>query len=94
MADDRKIPATMSTQHPDNANLPEWCNGTLIEGEMEIYEATPGATHVAPDWRIMLEAAEKAGAGTQQYELIEVNFGFPPKDPFSSFKRRQEKNLI
>lgn len=39
MTDDRKIPATMSTQHPDNANLPEWCNGTLIEGEMEIYEA-------------------------------------------------------
>ena len=39
LAGDRKIPATMSTQHPDNANLPEWCNGTLIEGEMEVYEA-------------------------------------------------------
>ena len=43
------------------------------------WKAIPGATHVAPDWRIMLEAAEKAGAGIQQYELIEINFGFPPK---------------
>ncbi|MEM1581862.1 MAG: DUF362 domain-containing protein [Candidatus Bathyarchaeia archaeon] len=44
------------------------------------WRATPGATHVAPDWRFMLEAAEKAGAGTQQYDLIEINFGFPPKN--------------
>jgi phosphoenolpyruvate carboxylase len=39
LVDERKIPATMSTQHPDNVNLPEWCEGTLIEGDAEIYEA-------------------------------------------------------
>ncbi|MCS7114738.1 MAG: phosphoenolpyruvate carboxylase [Nitrososphaerota archaeon] len=39
MDDDRKIPATMSTQHPDNANLPSWCGGTIIEGDAEIFEA-------------------------------------------------------
>lgn len=33
------IPASMSTQHPDNANVPEWCRGTIIDGEAEIYEA-------------------------------------------------------
>ena len=35
----RKIPATMSTQHPDNAGVPEWCNGDVIDGENEVYEA-------------------------------------------------------
>jgi uncharacterized Fe-S center protein len=44
------------------------------------WEATPGATHVAPDWRVMLDAAEKADAGTQKYELIDTNFGYPPKN--------------
>jgi len=39
LVDERKIPATMSTQHPDNVNLPEWCEGTVIEGAAEIYEA-------------------------------------------------------
>ncbi len=39
MVDERKIPATMSTQHPDNVNLPDWCEGTVIEGDLEIYEA-------------------------------------------------------
>ncbi len=39
MVDERKIPATMSTQHPDNVNLPDWCEGTVIEGNAEIYEA-------------------------------------------------------
>jgi phosphoenolpyruvate carboxylase len=29
----------MSTQHPDNANVPDWCRGTIIDGEAEIYEA-------------------------------------------------------
>ncbi len=28
----------MSTQHPDNASLPPWCGGTVIEGEAEIHE--------------------------------------------------------
>lgn len=39
MVDNRKIPVTMSTQHPDNANLPNWCKGTVIEGDDEIFEA-------------------------------------------------------
>jgi Uncharacterized protein conserved in archaea len=29
----------MSTQHPDNANVPEWINGEVIEGEWEVIEA-------------------------------------------------------
>ena len=37
--DDRKIPHTMSAQHPDNVNTPEWCNGDIIDGDTEIYEA-------------------------------------------------------
>jgi len=39
LVDGRKIPATMSTQHPDNVNFPDWCEGTIIEGDVEIYEA-------------------------------------------------------
>lgn len=35
----RKIPRLMSTQHPDNANVPEWINGEVIEGEWEVIEA-------------------------------------------------------
>jgi phosphoenolpyruvate carboxylase len=39
LTDERKIPATMSTQHPDNASLPNWCEKTVINGDAEIYEA-------------------------------------------------------
>ncbi len=35
----RKIPRTMSTQHPDNIIIPTWCKGDLIQGDDEIYEA-------------------------------------------------------
>ncbi|MBC7112767.1 MAG: phosphoenolpyruvate carboxylase [Candidatus Methanomethyliales bacterium] len=38
MIEGRKIPATISTQHPDNANLPPWCTGSVIEGNAEIHE--------------------------------------------------------
>jgi len=34
----RKIPATMSTQHPDNVQLPPWANGETISGEAEVRE--------------------------------------------------------
>jgi phosphoenolpyruvate carboxylase len=33
------IPHTMSTQHPDNASIPDWCEGEIIDGEAEIFEA-------------------------------------------------------
>ena len=36
---DRKIPCTMSTQHPDHVNIPKWCKGDIIDGDAEIYEA-------------------------------------------------------
>lgn len=36
---DRKIPRTMSTQHPDNVSLPSWVSGDVIQGEAEIDEA-------------------------------------------------------
>ncbi len=36
---DRKIPRTMSTQHPDNVSLPSWVNGDVIQGDAEIDEA-------------------------------------------------------
>ena len=35
----RKIPRTMSTQHPDNACAPLWQNDKVIEGDAEVYEA-------------------------------------------------------
>jgi len=36
----RKIPRTMSTQHPDNARVPEWCSSRdVIQGDDEIHEA-------------------------------------------------------
>jgi len=35
----RKIPRTMSTQHPDNACAPLWCRDEVIEGDAEVYEA-------------------------------------------------------
>jgi len=38
-SEERKIPRTMSTQHPDNANVPPWCEGKVIQGDDEVYEA-------------------------------------------------------
>lgn len=35
----RKIPRTMSTQHPDNANIPFFSNNPVLQGEDEIKEA-------------------------------------------------------
>ena len=35
----RKIPHTMSTQHPDNACAPSWHADKVIEGDAEVYEA-------------------------------------------------------
>ena len=36
---DAMIPRTMSTQHPDNARVPDWCGGSIIEGDAEVREA-------------------------------------------------------
>lgn len=36
---DRHIPHTMSSQHPDNANLPSWAKGGIIAGDDEVVEA-------------------------------------------------------
>jgi phosphoenolpyruvate carboxylase len=33
------IPRTMSTQHPDNVNPPEWSNEEVINGNAEVFEA-------------------------------------------------------
>jgi len=33
------IPRTISTQHPDNAKLPNWTSGEVLEGEDEVEEA-------------------------------------------------------
>lgn len=37
--ENRRIPRTMSTQHPDNANTPEWSNAEVIDGNAEVFEA-------------------------------------------------------
>ena len=37
--EERKIPRTMSTQHPDNVNVPEWSQGQVIDGNAEVHEA-------------------------------------------------------
>ena len=37
--ENRNIPRTMSTQHPDNANTPEWSNEEVINGNTEVFEA-------------------------------------------------------
>jgi len=34
-----RIPRTMSTQHPDNINVPEWSADEVIDGNAEIFEA-------------------------------------------------------
>ncbi len=36
---ERKIPHTMSTQHPDNARSPSWCANSVVSGEDEVTEA-------------------------------------------------------
>ena len=36
---ERSVPRTMSTQHPDNVNVPAWSNGDVIDGNTEILEA-------------------------------------------------------
>ncbi|HDD46297.1 MAG TPA: phosphoenolpyruvate carboxylase [Candidatus Aenigmarchaeota archaeon] len=36
---ERKIPRCMSTQHPDNARIPFFSDGSIIDGETEIKEA-------------------------------------------------------
>ena len=37
--EEKKIPRTMSTQHPDNVIVPDWCDGEIIDGDAEICEA-------------------------------------------------------
>src|SRR4030067_669762 len=37
--EEKKTPRTMSTQHPDNVNIPEWSNSEVIDGNAEIFEA-------------------------------------------------------
>ncbi|MEM2098348.1 MAG: phosphoenolpyruvate carboxylase [Candidatus Bathyarchaeia archaeon] len=37
--EEETIPRTMSTQHPDNVNIPEWSDNEVIDGNAEIYEA-------------------------------------------------------
>lgn len=44
-----KIPKTMSTQHPDNANQPFFVEDTLIGGEDEIQEAYYAYSHLGCD---------------------------------------------
>ncbi|MEM0057951.1 MAG: phosphoenolpyruvate carboxylase [Candidatus Bathyarchaeia archaeon] len=39
MGVERKIPRTMSTQHPDNVSLPSWVSGDVIQGDAEVDEA-------------------------------------------------------
>ena len=37
--EETRIPRTMSTQHPDNINVPDWSSGEIIDGNAEIFEA-------------------------------------------------------
>jgi phosphoenolpyruvate carboxylase len=39
LEEEKKIPRTMSTQHPDNVNIPEWSPNSVIDGNAEIFEA-------------------------------------------------------
>lgn len=57
------------------------------------WKATPGATHVTPDWEIMLRAAEEAGLGRQRYRLVNLDFGYPPKsveELFADYEARRK----
>lgn len=44
-----EVPRLMSTQHPDNATLPFFASGDVIEGEDEIQEAYYVASHLGCD---------------------------------------------
>jgi phosphoenolpyruvate carboxylase len=39
LVEDRVIPRTISTQHPDNASSPKWFENGVTEGEAELREA-------------------------------------------------------
>jgi phosphoenolpyruvate carboxylase len=39
LSEGSRIPKTMSTQHPDNVNIPEWSQGEIIDGNAEVFEA-------------------------------------------------------
>ncbi|BCU69222.1 phosphoenolpyruvate carboxylase [Stygiolobus caldivivus] len=54
----RKIPKTMSTQHPDNARVPEWNRGEVISGEGEVVEAYLAYSHYGVD-EVMWDAEGK-----------------------------------
>src|SRR4030043_1550070 len=34
----KAVPRTMSTQHPDNVNVPGWSSGEVIDSDAEIFE--------------------------------------------------------
>ncbi len=44
-----KIPKTMSTQHPDNANIPFFARSPVLEGDDEIQEVFYAFTHLGCD---------------------------------------------
>jgi len=44
-----EVPRLMSTQHPDNATLPFFASGSVIEGEDEIQEAYYVSSHLGCD---------------------------------------------
>ena len=46
---DKKIPRCMSTQHPDNVNLPFFAQSTVLGGEDEIQEAYYALSHLCCD---------------------------------------------
>ncbi|BFI76381.1 phosphoenolpyruvate carboxylase [Sulfurisphaera ohwakuensis] len=54
----RKIPRTMSTQHPDNARVPEWSRSEVISGESEVIEAYLAYEHYGVD-EVMWDAEGK-----------------------------------
>jgi phosphoenolpyruvate carboxylase len=39
LVDNREIPRTISTQHPDNASSPRWSENEVTEGDAELHEA-------------------------------------------------------
>ena len=42
----RKVPKTMSTQHPDNVRTPFFCSSTIISGDDEVKEAFYAYSHL------------------------------------------------